>query len=314
MRRTRPGSERPSSRSSEIGSASGSATSASGRRRPEQRREAGADDGGRVLVGEVVEAQDRLDHAEADDDRGRDQRRDHDLDVAVLRRAQVRRVDRQQEDRDQLREDARRGVRRPGRRQPSQVLEHAQLTPGVRGPARAAPRWPGRSRSPRSRASGRGARRNRRRSRRGPDRSRGHGRTITSAESRTTAAYGSSPITPCSAATVTGSVCETGFSIRSISRRNDTANAPDPQPATGFSRTGRCRLRSARSRPLEVSPRSSRSRWIESSLGTPTSGHDGDRRDDQPAGERRARVARSRIQTQHGQARRSTPRSSSART
>ena len=74
-----------------------------GGRRPEQRREPGAHHRRRLFAGEVVEAQDRLDHSESYDDRGGDEGRDHDLDVAVLRRAQVRRVDRQQEDRDQLR-------------------------------------------------------------------------------------------------------------------------------------------------------------------------------------------------------------------
>ena len=98
-----------------------------GRRSPEQRREAGRDDPLRALAGEVVEAQDRLDDAEPDDDARRDHRGEHHLCGAVVARGQVVRVDRQQEDRDQLRHHAGGRVRGPGRGQPAQVLEHLDL-------------------------------------------------------------------------------------------------------------------------------------------------------------------------------------------
>ena len=78
----------------------------------------------RVLARHVEEAEDRLDDAEADDDRAGDDRGEHHLGGAVVRRRQVLRVDRQQEDRDQLRGDARGRVRGAGGRESAQVLEH----------------------------------------------------------------------------------------------------------------------------------------------------------------------------------------------
>ncbi len=83
---------------------------------PEQRREGSRDDAGGVLVVPVVEAQQRLDHAEADDDAGRDDGGEHHFGGAVVAGREVARVERQQRHRDQLRDDAGRGVGGPGRR------------------------------------------------------------------------------------------------------------------------------------------------------------------------------------------------------
>ncbi len=56
---------------------------------PEQRREARRDDPLRALAGEVVEAQDRLDDAEPDDDARRDHRGEHHLGGAVVAGGQI---------------------------------------------------------------------------------------------------------------------------------------------------------------------------------------------------------------------------------
>ncbi len=83
---------------------------------PEERGEGGGDDARGVLALLVVEAQQRLDQAEADDDAARDDRGEHHLGGAVVGRGEVARVERQQGNCDQLREDARRGVGGAGRR------------------------------------------------------------------------------------------------------------------------------------------------------------------------------------------------------
>ena len=60
-------------------------------RDPEQRGEGGADYPGLVLVLAIVEAQDRLDQAEADDDAGGDDRGEHDFGGAVVGPGEVAR-------------------------------------------------------------------------------------------------------------------------------------------------------------------------------------------------------------------------------
>ena len=111
-----------------------------GGRRPEERGEGGGDDAVGVLAGLVVEAQQRLDHAEADDDAGGDDRGEQHLGGAVVGRRQVARVERQQRDRDQLREDARRRVGGAGRREAAEVARHGcEPTVAVGGSAATAP-------------------------------------------------------------------------------------------------------------------------------------------------------------------------------
>ena len=116
-------------------SANGSAIRAPSVESQKSAGEGAGDDPVGVLVVLVVEAQQRLDQAEADDDAGGDDRREHHLGGAVVGRGQVARVERQQRDRDQLREDARRRVGGAGRRQAAQVSRHGrEPTPG-RGPS-----------------------------------------------------------------------------------------------------------------------------------------------------------------------------------
>ena len=112
------------------------------RREPEEAGEGAGDDPVGVLVVLVVEAQQRLDQAEADDDAGRDDRGEHHLGGAVVGRGQVARVERQQGDRDQLREDARRGVGGTGRREAAQVSRHAASLRGSRTAGTAASEAP----------------------------------------------------------------------------------------------------------------------------------------------------------------------------
>ncbi len=113
-----------SSSASAIGVANGSAISGADRGEPEEPGEGAGDDPLGVLAVLVIEAQQRLDQAEADDDAGGDDRREHHLGGAVVGRGQVARVERQQRDRDELRDDARRRVGGAGRRQAAQVSRH----------------------------------------------------------------------------------------------------------------------------------------------------------------------------------------------
>ena len=114
--RARSGADSAWSSASEIGPAKGSAISAATVENQNSAAKEVETTAGRVLVVLVVEAQQRLDQAEADDDAGRDDARRTSPRRRRSRRGEVARVERQQRDRDQLRDDARRGVGGAGRR------------------------------------------------------------------------------------------------------------------------------------------------------------------------------------------------------
>ena len=136
-----------SSSASEIGSAKGSAISAAAVETQNSAAKEVATTARGVLVVLVVEAQQRLDRAEADDDAGRDDGGEHHLGGAVVGGGQVARVERQQRDRDQLREDARRGVGGAGRREAAEVARHALSLSGVADRGRVASEAPTASRT-----------------------------------------------------------------------------------------------------------------------------------------------------------------------
>ena len=190
----------------------------------------------------------------------RDHRGEHHLRGAVVGGRQVRRVDRQQEDRDQLREHARGRVGGARRREAAQVVEH--LAGDRRRGARADRAVAGRRRAPSSAQvagsvvkPGVAEAVDEHRDEAGRDRACAPARRPAPAPSSVTSAVDeqrrrrrASPITPCSAATVIGSECETVVRAGSISLVEGAAERR-PSPSAPTSRRGRSARLERRPRP-----------------------------------------------------------------